>query len=132
MSQDIGDTCHRSWATVPIRSIPRLPCRKPTSNARPVITALFIDHQAPAEVAARYGAHRAWVYKLQARYEAEGEAAADPRPGAPAELSRRHVVQKDLPPRAIARDGVRGPSEEVAQSPNIEQKQPASPRGGPA
>ena len=32
----------------------------------------------PAEVAARYGVHRAWVYKLKARYEAEGEAAFRP------------------------------------------------------
>jgi transposase InsO family protein len=49
------------------------------SKARLVITALFIDHQSPAEVAARYGVHRAWVYKLKARYEAEGEAALEPR-----------------------------------------------------
>jgi hypothetical protein len=37
------------------------------SKARLVITALFVDHQTPAEVAARYGVHRAWVYKLKAR-----------------------------------------------------------------
>jgi len=49
------------------------------SKARLVITALFVDHQTPAEVAARYGVHRAWVYKLKARYEAEGEAAFEPR-----------------------------------------------------
>ena len=51
----------------------------PASKARLVITALFVDHQSPAEVAARYGVHRAWVYKLKARYEAEGEAALEPR-----------------------------------------------------
>jgi len=51
----------------------------PTSKARLVITALFVDHQTPAEVAARYGIHRAWVYKLKARYEAEGETALEPR-----------------------------------------------------
>jgi transposase InsO family protein len=50
-----------------------------TSKARLVITALFVDHQSPAEVAARYGVHRAWVYKLKARYQAEGEAALEPR-----------------------------------------------------
>ena len=50
------------------------PC--PPSKARLVITALFVDHQTPAEVAARYGVHRAWVYKLKARYEAEGESRA--------------------------------------------------------
>ena len=49
------------------------------SKARLVITALFVEHQSPAEVAARYGVHRAWVYKLKARYEAEGEAALQPR-----------------------------------------------------
>src|SRR5215218_4593365 len=49
------------------------------SKARLVITALFVDHQSPAEVAARYGVHRAWVYKLKARYDAEGEAALEPR-----------------------------------------------------
>jgi transposase InsO family protein len=49
------------------------------SKARLVITALFVDRQSPAEVAARYGVHRAWVYKLKARYEAEGEAALEPR-----------------------------------------------------
>jgi transposase InsO family protein len=52
---------------------------QPWSKARLVITALFIDHQTPAEVAARYGVHRAWVYKLKARYETEGEDALEPR-----------------------------------------------------
>jgi transposase InsO family protein len=66
----------------------------PTSKARLVLTALFVDHQSPAEVAARYGVHRSWVYKLKARYQAEGDLALEPRsrrpktsPGAtPAEL----------------------------------------------
>ncbi|MCD4536513.1 integrase core domain-containing protein [Nocardioides sp. cx-169] len=52
---------------------------QPTSKARLVITALFLDNQSPAEVAARYGVHRAWVYKLKARYEAEGDTALEPR-----------------------------------------------------
>ncbi len=52
---------------------------QPTSKARLVITALFVDHQTPAEVAARYGVHRTWVYKLKARYEAEGETPLEPR-----------------------------------------------------
>ena len=52
---------------------------QPPSKARLVITALFVDHQTPAEVAARYGVHRAWVYKLKARYQAEGDAALEPR-----------------------------------------------------
>lgn len=49
------------------------------SKARLVITALFVEHQTPAEVAARYGVHRSWVYKLKARYEAEGDVALEPR-----------------------------------------------------
>ena len=49
------------------------------SKARLVLTALFVEQQTPAEVAARYGVHRGWVYKLKARYEAEGEAAFEPR-----------------------------------------------------
>lgn len=52
---------------------------QPTSSARLVITALFVDHQSPAEVSARYAVHRAWVYKLKARYEAEGQTALQPR-----------------------------------------------------
>jgi len=52
---------------------------QPTSKARLVLTALFVDHQTPAEVAARYGIHRTWVYKLKARYQAEGETALEPR-----------------------------------------------------
>jgi transposase InsO family protein len=49
------------------------------SKSQLVITALFVEHQSPAEVAERYGVHRAWVYKLKARYEAEGETALTPR-----------------------------------------------------
>jgi hypothetical protein len=49
------------------------------SKSQLVITALFVEHQSPAEVAERYGVHRAWVNKLKARYEAEGETALTPR-----------------------------------------------------
>jgi transposase len=48
-------------------------------KARLVLTALLVDRQTPAEVAARYGVHRSWVYKLKARYDADGEAAFEPR-----------------------------------------------------
>ena len=68
---------------------------QPTSKARLVITALFVDHQSPAEVATRYGVHRAWVYKLKARYEAEGETALEPR-------SRRPKTSPSaLPPELV-------------------------------
>ena len=49
------------------------------SKARLVITAVVVEGRPVAEVAAAYGVHRAWVYKLLARYRAEGEAAFDPR-----------------------------------------------------
>lgn len=49
------------------------------SKARLVITALFVENQTPTQVAARYGVHRSWVYRLKARYEVEGEAAFEPR-----------------------------------------------------
>src|SRR3954469_4844744 len=49
------------------------------SKARLVLTALFVERQTPAEVARRYGVHRSWVYRLKERYEAEGEAAFEPR-----------------------------------------------------
>jgi len=48
------------------------------SKAQLVLTALFVEHQAPAQVALRYGVHRSWVYKLKARYETEGEAGFEP------------------------------------------------------
>jgi transposase len=38
------------------------------SKARLVITALIIEKQSVAEVAARYGVHRSWVYRLKTRY----------------------------------------------------------------
>ncbi|WP_460667138.1 helix-turn-helix domain-containing protein, partial [Kribbella swartbergensis] len=49
------------------------------SKARLVITALLVEGQSASEVARRYGVHRAWVYKLKARYLAEGDAAFEPR-----------------------------------------------------
>src|SRR5215218_3794029 len=52
------------------------------SRARLVITALVVEKQTVAEVAARYGVHRSWVYRLKARYDDVGEAAFEP-------LSRR-------------------------------------------
>src|SRR6187455_231938 len=52
------------------------------SKARLVITALVLEKQTVAEVAARYGVHRSWVYRLKARYDDIGEEAFEP-------LSRR-------------------------------------------
>ena len=64
-----------------------------TSKARLVLTALLVDQQTPAEIAARYGVHRSWVYKLKARYEAEGDAAFEPR-------SRRPKTSPNATPAA--------------------------------
>jgi len=62
------------------------------SKARLVITALIIEKQSAAEVAARYGVHRSWVYRLKTRYEEIGEAAFEP-------LSRRpHTSPRATPP----------------------------------
>ena len=44
-----------------------------------MITALLTEGQTVSEVAARYGVHRSWVYRLKARYDEEGEAAFEPR-----------------------------------------------------
>ena len=49
------------------------------SRARLVITAVVVEGQPVVEVAARYGVHRGWVYKLLARYRDEGDAAFEPR-----------------------------------------------------
>ncbi len=73
---------------------------QPTSKARLVITALFVDHQSPAEVAARYGVHRAWIYKLKARYEAEGETALRASLPAPQDLPSRSRTRGGRPDRA--------------------------------
>jgi len=61
------------------------------SKARLVITALVVEKQTVAEVAARYGVHRSWVYRLKARYDDIGEAAFEP-------LSRRpHTCPTAIP-----------------------------------
>lgn len=66
------------------------------SKARLVITALLTEGQTVAEVAARYGVHRSWVYRLKARYEQEGEAAIEPR-------SRRpHSSPSAIPESTVA------------------------------
>lgn len=65
------------------------------SKAQLVITALFVEKQTPAQVAARYGVHRAWVYKLKARYEAEGDTALEPRSRRPKHSPRA------VPPETI-------------------------------
>lgn len=49
------------------------------SKAKLVLTALATEQLTVTEIAARYGVHRSWVYRFKARYEAEGDAALEPR-----------------------------------------------------
>ena len=49
------------------------------TNARLVITAVTVEKRPVSEVARSYGVARSWVCALLARYEAEGEAAFEPR-----------------------------------------------------
>jgi transposase InsO family protein len=49
------------------------------SKARLVVVAVIVEGRPVAEVARSYGVARSWVYKLLARYRAEGEAAFEPR-----------------------------------------------------
>jgi transposase InsO family protein len=49
------------------------------SKARLVITAVTVENRPVSEVARAYGVARSWVYALLARYQAEGEAAFEPR-----------------------------------------------------
>ena len=49
------------------------------SKARLVITAVTVEKRPISEVAKSYGVARSWVYTLLARYQAEGEAAFEPR-----------------------------------------------------
>lgn len=63
------------------------------SKARLVITALFVEDQAPSAVAARYGVDRSWVFRLKARYVTEGEAAFEPRSKRPRTSPRATPVE---------------------------------------
>jgi transposase InsO family protein len=62
-------------------------------RARLVITAVTAGKRPVSEVARSYGVARSWIYTLLARYQAEGEAAFEPR-------SRRPATS----PRAISAD----------------------------
>jgi transposase InsO family protein len=65
------------------------------SKARLVITAVTVEKRPVGEVARCYGVARSWVYALLARFEAEGEAAFEPR-------SRRPKTS----PNAVSQDTV--------------------------
>ena len=65
------------------------------SKARLVITAVTVEKRPVSEVARSYRVARSWIYTLLARYQAEGEAAFEPR-------SRRPKTS----PTAISQDVV--------------------------
>ena len=54
-----------------------------------VITAVVVEGRPVAQVAAEFGVHRTWVYKLVARYRAEGPAAFEPRSRRPHRVPRQ-------------------------------------------
>ena len=73
-----------------------------------MITALVVEKQTVAEVAARYAVHRSWVYRLKARYDDVGEAAFEP-------LSRRpHTSPTAIPATTV--ELIRGLRKELAES----------------
>jgi transposase InsO family protein len=78
------------------------------SKARLVITALVVEKQTVAEVAARYGVHRSWVYRLKARYDEVGEAAFEP-------ISRRPHTSPTAIPEATV-ELIRGLRKELTDS----------------
>jgi len=49
------------------------------SLARVVVTAVVVEGRSKTQVARDYGVARSWVYELLKRFEAEGEAAFEPR-----------------------------------------------------
>jgi len=64
------------------------------SLARLVVTAICVEGRSTSEVAREYRVSRRWVQKLAARYEAEGEAAFEPRSRRP--HSSPHQISQEL------------------------------------
>ena len=59
------------------------------SLARLVVTAIYVEGRNKSEVAREYRVSRRWVQKLAARYDAEGEAAFEPRSRRPLSSPQR-------------------------------------------
>jgi transposase InsO family protein len=70
------------------------------SLARLVITAVYAEGRNKSEVAREYRVSRRWVQKLAARYEAEGEAAFEPRSRRP--KTSPHQVSQELEDQIVA------------------------------
>ncbi|PWD51491.1 hypothetical protein C8046_13330 [Serinibacter arcticus] len=78
LSRVIGATMSHVIGITPARARGGAGCSG-MSTARFVITGVTLQGVSVAEVARRHGVHRSWIYKLLARYAAEGEAAFEPR-----------------------------------------------------
>ena len=72
------------------------------SMARLVITAVTIEGRSKSEVAREYGVFRVWVQKLIHRFEADGEAAFEPRSRRPSFQPVRSRSGGGGPDRAAA------------------------------
>src|SRR6476469_2899020 len=70
------------------------------SMARVVIMAVVLEGRSKSEVARDYGLSRRWVQTLVARYEAEGEAAFEPRSRRP--HSNPHATAHDVEDAIVA------------------------------
>jgi leucine-zipper of insertion element IS481 len=68
------------------------------SKARLVITAVIVERRRVSEVARTYGVARSWIYKLLARYAAEGEAAFGSRSRRPKTHPGRHPEKRPAQP----------------------------------
>ena len=62
---------------------------------RLLITAVVVENRPVRDVAAQYGVSESWLFELLARYQAEGEAAFEPRSRRP-----KTVPTDDTRPRS--------------------------------
>ena len=75
------------------------------SRARLVVSAVVVEGRTHAEVAASYGLSRSQVTKLVARYQAEGDAAFEPRSRRSLNRSTPAAVYNRLPKAAHDQNG---------------------------
>src|ERR1700728_2685096 len=98
------------------------------SKSRLVITAITVEKRPVSEVARSYGVARSWIYALLARYEAEGEAAFEPRSRRP---GRRHPRPRPRPRRRHRHAAHRRPPPPHRHRADLRRNQrPAHPRPG--
>ncbi len=69
------------------------------SLARVVVTAVIVEGRSKTQVARDYGVARSWVYELLKRFEAEGEAALEPRSRRP--HSNARATPRDVEDRIL-------------------------------